>query len=76
MVDARRSGRRLDQTVPGKKLGPQFSKKQKEKEIAEWAGVNATLLSARRNRGNYEVSAEDKGYLNTIAEARLKLEKR
>ena len=42
--------------------------------IAVWAGENAKLQAARRNRGIYEVLTDDKDYFKVIADARLKLE--
>ena len=43
--------------------------------IAEWAEESAKLHAARRNRGIYEVSTDDKDYFNVIVNASLQLEK-
>ena len=53
----------------------QLSKKQKEKEIEEWAEECAKLQAARRNGAIYEVLTGGKDYSKVTADARLHLEK-
>ena len=49
------------------------SKKQKKLEIQKWEEEKPKLKAARDDRGIYEIPADDKDYLRTIAEARAKL---
>ena len=53
-----------------------FTPKQKETQFAEREEEGAKLHAARRNRGIYVASTDDKVCFKVIADARLKLEKR
>ena len=75
MDDLERSIRQPDQTLFGWKFGCNCPRKRCKKIIADWADESVKQQTARRNKGIYDFSTDDKHYLKVTVDARAKLKK-